>query len=111
MIQAIQKYYLEKAKERIKQSTDIVTSADESTSAAQKDMLEIFIWSFDESNKEFKMNFIALTEVSSTKSEIAMEAIEHTLHENDIDIMKTCFSCLDGTNYMSGRLLYIYNIN
>ena len=43
MKQAIQKYYLEKAKERIKQSTDIVTSADESTSAAQKDMLEIFI--------------------------------------------------------------------
>ena len=110
LIQDIQKYYLEKAKERIKQSTDIVIFADESTSAARKEMLGIFIGSFDESVKEFKMDFIALTEVSSTKSEIAMEAIERTLRKNDTDIMKTRFSCLDGTNSMSGMLLYIDNI-
>ena len=111
MKQAIQKYYLEKAKERIKQSTDTAIFANESTSAAQKEMLGIFIGSFDESNKEFKMDFIVLTEVSSTTSKIVMEAIEHTLHVNDIDIMKICFSCLNGTNSMSGMLIYIYNIN
>ena len=33
------------------------------------------------------MDFIVLTEVSSTKSEIVMEATEGALHENDIDIM------------------------
>ena len=113
MVQAIQKYYLEKAKERIKQSTDTAIFANESTSAAQKEMLGIFIGSFDESNKEFKMNlnFIARTEVSSTKSKIVTKAIECTLHENDTGIMKTCFSCLDGTNSMPGMFLYIYNIN
>ena len=111
MIQDIQKYYLEKAKERIKQSTDIVIFADESTSAARKEMLGIFIGSFDESVKDLKMDFLALTEVSSTKWEIAMEAIERTLSKNDIDIMKTRFSCLDGTNSMPSMLLYIYNIN
>ena len=111
LIQAIQKYYLEKAKERIKQSTDIVIFANESTSATRKEISGIFIGSFDKSNKEFKMDFIALTEVSSTKSEIVMEAIGRTLRENDIDIMKTRFSCLDGTNSMPGILLYIHNIN
>ena len=56
-------------------------------------MLGIFIGSFDESNKEFKMNlnFIARTEVSSTKSKIVTKAIECTLHENDTGIMKTFF--------------------
>ena len=97
--------------ERIKQSTDIAIFANESTSATRKEMSGIFIGSFDESNKEFKMDFIALTEVSSTKSEIVMEAIGRTLRENDIDIMKTRLSCLDGTNPMSGILLYIQNIN
>ena len=87
LIQAIQKYYLEKDKECIKQSTDIVIFADESTSAARKEMLGIFIGSFDEFDKEFKMDSIVLTEVSSTKSEIVMEAIEGASCENDIDIM------------------------
>ena len=111
LVQAIQKYYLEKAKECIKQSTDIVIFADESTYAARKEMLGIFTGSFDESNKEFKMDFITLTEVSSTKSKTVMKAIECTLRKNDIDIMKTRFTCLDGTNSMPSMLLYIYNIS
>ena len=111
LVQAIQKYYLEKAKECIKQSTDIVIFADESTYAARKEMLGIFTGSFDESNKEFKMDFITLTEVSSTKSKTVMKAIECTLRKNGIDIMKTRFTCLDGTNSMPSMLLYIYNIS
>lgn len=103
LIQSLDHYFLHVVDKRIKQSGDIVIYADESTSAARKEMLGIFIGSFDEKDKEFKMDFITLTEVSSTQSEIVMQAIEKSLHERNIDISQTRFSCLDGTNSMSGK--------
>ena len=66
-------------------------------------MLGIYISLFDETNKEFNMDFISLVEVSSTNSETVMCAIEKVLCEKDIGIEKTQFCCLDGTNSMSGQ--------
>ena len=70
----------------------------------RKEMLGIFISSSDEKkNKEFNMDFISLAEVSSTNSETAMCPTEKVLREKDIDIKKTQFCCLDGTNSMLGE--------
>ena len=52
----------------------------------------------DEDEREFKMDFVALTKVSSTKSEIVMQSVESILKVRGIDIRKTTVSCLDGTN-------------
>ena len=49
------------------------------------------------------MNFISLVKVSSTSSDIVMCAIEKVLRGKNIDIEKTRFCCLDGTNSMSGQ--------
>ena len=64
---------------------------------------------FDEMDKQFKIEFVSLIEVSSTKSEIVMHAIEKTLIERDTDISKTRFCCLDGTNSISGKYKCLEN--
>ena len=46
------------------------------------------------------MDFVSLVEVSSTSSEIVMAAV---MRDKNIDITKTRFSSLDGTNSMSGE--------
>ena len=61
-------------------------------------------------DKKFKIEYISFIDVSSTKSEIAMHAIEKTLTERGIDISKTMFCCLDGTNSMSGKHKCLENI-
>ena len=48
------------------------------------------------------MDFVSLVEVSSTASDIVMEGVVNTLKARDIDIKKVRFSCIDGTNSMSG---------
>ena len=68
----------------------------------KKEILGIFIRSFDEKNKEFNMDLISLDEVSSTNSENVMWAIEKVRHEKDIGMEKT-FCCLDGKILMSGE--------
>ena len=103
LIYSINKYFLKATDDRIKESENFVLYADESTSEARKEMLGIFIGIFDEVDKELKLEYVELTEVSSTKSEIVMQAIEKTLRERNIDISKTIFCCLDGTNSMSGE--------
>ena len=81
---------------------DLVLFADESSNAARSETLGIFISSFDDKNKRFHMHFVSLVEVSSTSSEIVMDAVATVMKDRDIDIKKTRFSCLDGTNSMSG---------
>ena len=69
-------------------------------------MLGIFSAIFDKIDKRFKIEYVTLIEVSSTKSEIVMRAIEKTLFERYIDISKIRFCCLNSTNWMSGKLRY-----
>ena len=68
-----------KSNERIKKYDDIVLYADESMTAARKEMLGIFLAIFDKTEKKFKIEYVTLIEVSSTKPEIVMHAIEKTL--------------------------------
>ena len=65
-------------------------------------MLGVFISSYDENTKKFYMDFVSLVEVPSTASDIVMEGVVNTLKARDIDRKKVRFSCLDGTNSMSG---------
>ena len=68
---------------------DIKLFADKASNTAKKEMLGIFISSFDEKNKEFNMDLISLVKVSSTNSEPVMRTIEQVLREKDIGIEKT----------------------
>ena len=61
-------------------------------------MLGVFISSFDDNTKQFHLDFVSMVHVSSTKSEVLMNTIEKLLRERSIDIKKTKFCCLDGTN-------------
>ena len=49
----------------------------------RKEMLGIFLAIFNKMDKKFKIEYILLIEVSSTKSEIVMHAIVKTLIERD----------------------------
>ena len=48
------------------------------------------------------MDFVSLVEVSSTASDIVMKGVVNILKARNIDTKKVRFSCLDGTNSMSG---------
>ena len=110
LIHSPDNYFVAKSNERIKKCDDTVLYADESMSVARKEMLGIFLAIFDEMKKKKKIEYITLIKVSSTKSGIVMHAMEKTLIERDIDISKTRFCCLDGTNSMSGKYKFLENI-
>ena len=57
-------------------------------------MLGIFLALFDQMVNKFKIEYVRLIKVSSTKSEIVMHAIEKTLIKRDINISKTKFLLL-----------------
>ena len=101
LISSLDSFLWQKTDERLQRSADIVLFADESSNAARSEMLGVFISSFDEETKQFFMDFVSLVEVSSTNSEIVMTATAKALKDRDIDIKKTRFSCLDGTNLMA----------
>ena len=61
-------------------------------------------------DKKFKVEYLMLIKVSSSKYEIVMQAIEKTLIKRDIDISKTRFCSLDATNSMSGRYKCLENM-
>lgn len=103
LLTALDEYLWKQTDERIQKSADLVLFADESSNAARREMLGIFISSYDEDKQDLFMDFISLVEVSSTQSEIVMNAVVTVMKDRDIDIKKTRFSCLDGTNSMSGE--------
>ena len=76
---------------------------DEARSAARKEMMGLFLHAYDEEEKEVVIEFVSIASVSSTKSEILMDKFQEILLNNNIDISNTCFSCLDGSNAISGE--------
>ena len=64
----------------------------------------LFLSAYDEEKKEVVIEFVSITSVSPTKSEILMDKAQEVLLNNNIDIISnSCFSCLDGTNAKSGE--------
>ena len=67
-------------------------------------MTGLFLSAYDEEKKEVVIDFVSITSVSPTKSEILMDKVQEILLNNNIDIISnTCFSYLDGTNAKSGE--------
>ena len=102
LIGSLDSFLWKQTNDRIERSADIVLFADESSNAARSEMLGVFVSTYDEKEKEFNMDFVSLVEVSSTASEIVMDAVAEAMKNQNVDIKKTRFSCLDGTNSMSG---------
>ena len=84
-------------------AVDLAIFADEARSAARKEMMGLFLRAYDEEEKEVVIEFVSIASVSSTKSEILMDKFQEILLSNNIDISNTCFSCLDGSNAISGE--------
>ena len=66
-------------------------------------MIGLFLSAYDEEEKEVTLEFISIASVASTKSEVLMDKVQEILLNNNTDISNTRFSCLDGTNTMSGE--------
>ena len=103
MCSKLDSFLWEQTRNKINRSADIVLFADEASNAARSEMLGVFLSYFDEGEKKFGMDFISLVEVSSTSLEIVMAAVEKVMHDKNIDITKTRFSSLDGTNSRLGE--------
>ena len=101
-LQVINTFYSDDTNARVKKNKDFTIYADKSTSAARKEMLGIFIGTYDEEENDVVIDYLLLAHVLPTKSEIVMQVLEKTLLEKGIDLSNTRFSCLDGTNSMSG---------
>ena len=70
-------------------AVDLVIFADEATSAAGKEMMGLFLRSYDEEEKEFTLEFVSITSIASTKSEVLMDRVQEILLNNNTDISKT----------------------
>ena len=93
-ISYINKYLWDQTKERLKLSAEIVLFPDEASNAARKEMLGIFISSFDE-KKEFNIDFMSLVEVYSI--------LKLSFAPWRKYFEKKTYFCLDRTNSMSGK--------
>ena len=91
---ALNSHLREKLINTLINAADLAIFADEATSAARKEM-RLFLSAYDREKKEVVIEFVSIASVSSTKSEILLN--------NNINISNTHFSCLDGTNVMSGE--------
>ena len=63
----------------------------------------LFLSAYDQEEKEVTLEFVSIASIASTKSEGLMDKVQEVLLNNNIDISTTRFSCLDGTNIMSGE--------
>ena len=100
---ALNSHLKEKSINTLINAVDLAIFADKATSAARKEMMGLFLSAYDEEKKEVVIEFVSIASVSSTKSEVLMDKVQEILLSNNIDISNTRFSCLDGTNAMSGE--------
>ena len=66
-------------------------------------MMGLFLCAYDKEKKEVVIEFVSIASVSSTKSEVLMNKVQEILLNNNINISNIHFSCLNGTNAMSGE--------
>ena len=103
LVESINDYFQQRTDLKLQSAVDLVIYADESTSAARKEMMGIFISCFDEEKCEFALEYFQLVECASTDAAALLELISKTVSSRGIEINRTRFSCLDGTNTMSGH--------
>ena len=104
LLSALNEFIKKETDTKLRNAFDAVILADEATSVATKEMMGIFLSCYNEGDREFVMEYLALLEVPSTKSAVLLDEIVKILKEREIDPQKTRFCCLDGTNSMSGEI-------
>ena len=57
-------------------AVDLAIFADEATSVARKEMMGLFLSVYDEEKKEVVTEFVSITSVSLTKSEVLMNKVQ-----------------------------------
>ena len=97
---SINEYLKKETDEKLCNAPDIVIYSDETTSAAQKEMMSLFLGCFDEIEKEFMLEYLSLVEVSLTKSGLLLDKVTAVLKGQNTDI-KDMWFCFEGTNSMS----------
>ena len=103
MLVALNSHLKEKSINTLVNAVDLAILAGEAISAARKEMMGLFLSAYDEEKKEVVIEFVSIASVSSTKSEVLMSKVQEILLNNNIDISNTRFSCLHGTNAISGE--------
>ena len=98
---SIHEYLKKETDEKLCNVADIVIYSDEATSAAQKEMMGLFLGCFDKIEKEFMLEYLPLVEVSSTKSDLLLDKITSFKRMKHLISNYTRFCCFDGTNSLS----------
>ena len=75
-LKAMNSYFSDQVNEELQAAEDIVVFADEATSNNRKEMMRVSVAYFSEKAKCFKLDFIGLFSVSSTKAEILLDKIK-----------------------------------
>ena len=78
--------------EELQAAENIVVFADEATSNNRKEMMGVSVAYFNERAKCFKLSFMSLFSVSSTKAESILDKIKEVFNERNIDLSKTRFT-------------------
>ena len=68
---------MQQPEERNQRNADKILFVDKSSNAAESEMLEVFISSFDEVSKEVYKNFVSYVEVSPTAAEKRLQILKY----------------------------------
>ena len=93
LISALNKFIKKETDTKLRNASDVVIFADEATSVARKEMMGIFLSCYNEGDREFVMEYLALLEVPSTKSAVLLDELVKILKERETDPQKTRFCC------------------
>ena len=81
LIAALNEFIKKETDTKLRNASDVVMFADETTSVARKEMMGIFVSCYNEDDWEFVVEYLALLEVQSTKSAILLDELVKILRE------------------------------
>ena len=106
LISALNKFIKKETDTKLRNASHVVIFANKATIVARKEMMGIFLSSYNEGVREFVMEYLALLEVPSTKSATLLDEVVKILKEQETELC-----CLDGTNSMSREISGLQRIH
>ena len=103
LISALKKFIKKETDAKLRNASDVVIFADEATSVARKEMMGIFLSCYNEDGWEFVMEYLALLEVSSTKSAFLLDKLVKILKEGENRPTKNYILLLRRDKFNVGR--------
>ena len=80
-ISSLNEFIKKETDTKLRNASDVVIFADEATSVPKKGMIGIFLSCYNEDDREFVMEHLALLEVPSTKSAVLLDELVKILKE------------------------------